>query len=327
MNNDPNMQANSTAFSQQSGMSQSNPFTGDLKGEFTSDFGTNTNAVSQIFKGGSFTEDRKKAIFIGLGVLLVLGLAFAFFTSGEEGAEDEEMAGETTEEGAEGEEGAATADETGTPSETGTDAATAATDAAASGATDAATSTPAATGSFTLSSPQDGAQKAYDETQGPAVFEWQGAADKIVFARNPSMNPVNRTVTVTGETSYSFNHPHPGTWYWRVEGAGGQSEVRRFEVNPPERRSFAVSAPTSGGSIAGTGGVVQWSAGEKIARYQVQLKGPSESWANPQFRFGTSGTSVSLNGVPPGTYEMRVGAFSEVAGRWEWQNVSNVTVQ
>src|SRR5262249_23610406 len=147
----------------------------------------------------------------------------------------------------------------------------------------------------------------------------------IVFSRNSSMSPVVRRVKVAGQTSYSFNHPHPGKWYWRVEGAGGQSEVRSFMVNPPVRRTFSVSAPSSGGTIAGSGGVVQWSAGEKVARYQVQFKGANETWANPQHRFGTSGTSVSLNGVPAGSYEVRVGAFSEVSGRWEWQTISNVT--
>ena len=33
------------------------------------------------------------------------------------------------------------------------------------------------------------------------------------------------------------------------------------------------------------------------------------SWAQPTHRFGTSGTSVALQGVSPGTYDIRVGAF------------------
>ena len=43
------------------------------------------------------------------------------------------------------------------------------------------------------------------------------------------------------------------------------------------------------------------------------------SFGQPLHRFGTSGTSIALQGVNPGTYDVRVGAFSEVSGRWEWQ--------
>ena len=56
-------------FSSQPGGQQTNPFTADLKGEFTSNFGTNTNAVSQIFKEGGFVgTNRTKYLIIG-GVL------------------------------------------------------------------------------------------------------------------------------------------------------------------------------------------------------------------------------------------------------------------
>ena len=54
------------------------------------------------------------------------------------------------------------------------------------------------------------------------------------------------------------------------------------------------------------------------------MKPVGTSWANPAHRFQTSGTSVALNGVPPGSYDFRVGAFSEAAGRWEWQELMSV---
>jgi hypothetical protein len=338
MNNDPNHTSTNVAFSQHTNGTQTNPFTGDLKGEFTSDFGTNTNAVSQIFKSSGFGEDRNKMIIIGVVVLAVLGGAFFYLTS----SEDEEF-NEFTEEGAPTEEGAtpgeeATTDATGeakegeegaAPAET---ADAAATEAMPSATTEAATATAtatasASTGGLSITSPQDGAQQTYDETQGPAVFQWEGPADRIVFARNASMNPVNRTVNLGGATSYSFNNPHPGTWYWKIENSSGASEVRSFTVNSPVRRTFPVSQPSAGGSVAGNGGVVSWAAGEKVARYQVQLVSAGSSWANPQYRFSTSGNSVQLQGVSAGSYDMRVGAFSEVSGRWEWQVVSGVNVQ
>ena len=94
-----------------------------------------------------------------------------------------------------------------------------------------------------------------------------------------------------------------------------------------QKRTFPIAAPQDGGAIAGSGGVVSWQAGEKIARYSVEVVGSGGSWAQPTHRFGTSGTSVALQGVSPGTYDIRVGAFSEVSGRWEWQYIRNVSVQ
>jgi hypothetical protein len=334
MNHDPNQTNTNVAFSQHTSHgTQTNPFTGDLKGEFTSDFGTNTNAVSQIFKGGGFTEDKNKIIIIGVIVLAVLGGAFFYLTSSEdeefdELATEESMEGEATEgEEATATEGATDEAVTGTEGEATTDATTEAVTEAPPMEAAPAAETMGNTGAFTIVSPHDGASQNYDETQGPAVFQWEGPADKIVFARNSAMSPIDRSVRLSGQNTYSFHHPHPGTWYWRVENAAGASEVRSFIVNAPERRNFPVSQPTAGGAIAGSGGVVSWQPGDKIARYQVQLAPQGSSWANPQYRFSTSGNSVQLQGVAPGAYDMRVGAFSEVSGRWEWQLISGVTVQ
>ena len=67
---------NSAQFSQQSGSqpsqtssqfftnatgpsqgSETNPFVSDLRGEFSSNFGTNTGSVSQIFKEGGYSQN------------------------------------------------------------------------------------------------------------------------------------------------------------------------------------------------------------------------------------------------------------------------------
>ena len=61
-------QGTGSTFSSQASQA-SNPFTADLKGEFSSTFGTNanTNAVSQIFKDGGFvSQNRTKWIFAGV---------------------------------------------------------------------------------------------------------------------------------------------------------------------------------------------------------------------------------------------------------------------
>ncbi len=324
-NFDPSSNA---AFSQAS--VQSEPFTSASKGgQFDSDFGTSTNAVSQIFKGGGFgSQNKSRLILIGVVAVAVLGFAFWYFAEPMDGDASSESAEEASsaddaaaDEGSE-EAGAAKAGETAQEAAKGTTAAPAAQTAAP-----AAPMTEGATGSITLVAPANGANQPYDETQGPAEFKWEGAADQIIFARSSSMQPVVRIGNLNGASSYSFENPYPGTWYWQVKNSAGMSEVRSFKISAPPRRSFPVSQPTAGGSLAGNGGVVSWQAGEKIARYAVELAPAGSSFANAAYRFGTSGTSVALQGVPAGVYDMRVGAFSEVAGRWEWQTIEKVNVQ
>lgn len=354
-NTDPNTQTNTpesqtTGFATESSTaaSQTNPFTGDLKGEFTSDFGTNTNAVSQIFKNNGLGSDNKsKAIIIGVAVvaLLIVGALFYMDSSDDEfgdelGTGDVAEETEGLEEGgelAEGEEMAVGGEEAATEGEEmavgGEEAATEGEEMAAEGTetgeavAEAVETGMASTGAISIAQPHDGAQQNYDETQGPAMFEWEGVADRIVFSRSSSMQPIERSINLSGSNSYSFDHPYPGTWFWRLENAEGATEVRRFHVLPPARRNFPVSQPTAGGAISGNGGVVSWQADQKVARYQVQLNQSGASWANPTYRFGTSGTSVALRNVPAGTYDMRVGAFSEVSGRWEWQLIQGITIQ
>ncbi len=322
--NDTNLDPNSNAaFSQNTG-AQSNPFTGELKGEFSSDFGTNTNAVSQIFKSGGFaSENKTRLILIAVAAIAILGAAYWYLSEPSEGggadsaeeATDEEGA---TEEGAEGDTAAKAAEETKAPPAADTIAAESAKPAAEAAAS---------TGAISITSPANGAAQSYDETQGPAEFQWEGPADKITFSRSQTMAPIVKTVTLNGASTYSFENPYPGTWYWQVQNASGVSEVRSFKIAAPARRSFPVSQPAAGGSISGNGGVVTWQAGEKIARYSVEFTPAGQSFASPSHRFGASGTSVAIQGVSPGSYDMRVGAFSEVAGRWEWQVIKNVTVQ
>jgi hypothetical protein len=313
----------------------SNPFTGDLKGEFSSDFGTNTSAVSQIFNSSGFnSENRTKYIAIGaLVIVAVLGLGY-FMTSGDDVPSIDEIDG-LTEGGIENEIIDDIALDEAIPA-LPTDGETAPMeeprlgDAAPSEAMEAPVAEAAVDTvppSIALVSPVDGAAQSYDETSGPAEFSWEGPADRIMFSRSASMSPLIKSVNLNGATSYQFSNPYPGRWYWQVAGQNGFSEIRSFTISAPERRNFPIVQPTDGGSLAGSGGVVSWQAGEKIARYSVEIVSSGQSFASPQHRFGTSGTSVELQGVAPGSYDIRVGAFSEVAGRWEWQVVRGVSVQ
>ena len=329
--------SSTSTFPQSAAAPHSNPFTGDVKSsEFTSDFGTNTNAVSQIFKGGGFgSSDKTKYIIIGVVVLaLAVGGAFLLFDS--EKSSDDSADNQTDSEQAADSTGDQAATDAQSDTSQSQDAqAPAATEQAAAeqpasqqqAASQAAAKSAGTTGSLSISQPNDGASHDYDETQGPAVFEWTGSADRIVFSRHSNMSPIERSVSLKGKTNYKFDHPYPGIWYWRVENSEGASETRRFVVNAPARRNFPVSQPTPGSSLSGNGGVVAWQGDNKVAWYAVQLVSPGASWANPQYRFGTSGTSIALQGVATGSYDMRVGAFSEVSGRWEWQEIKGVTIQ
>ena len=320
---------------------QSNPFTADLKGEFTSNFGTNTNAVSQIFKEGGFVnQDRTKKLIIGGVVIAILAILLYVFwpsdedsvatdeTTGEETATDE-AAGEETDETATEETEEVATDETAetapeTPATGDTQAAAGEGTAPSTASSYVPSSFAASSGSITLTEPADGSSLNYDESQGAASFSWSGGGGWIVFSRNQSMNPVSLKVAVSGN-SYSFQHPWPGKWFWKVQNKSGSTEVRSFTVASPVRRNMQISEPQANGAIAGSGGTISWQGDSKVARYRVEFS--TGDWANPPYRFSSSGNSVQTNGVPAGTYMMRLGAFSEVSGRWEFTSPVSVTVQ
>lgn len=324
MNNVPGNQTGTGNTFSQAG-SQSNPFTADLKGEFTSNFGTNTNAVSQIFKEGGFVSSNKtKYLLIAAGVLVVLAVVFYFYSS-ESSTEDSDGDVATAEKVVPKEEPKKVeeAPVAQVPVETKAIDQPVAQEAAPPVRESRAE--PSYSGDIVLGGPSSGAALSYDETTGGAEFTWRGApGSKIVFSRSKSMSPQAFSKKVRG-SSYAFSHPWPGTWYWRVESGGTTSETRSFTVSAPERRQITVSQPASGGTVAGSGGVVSWQQAERVAFYRVEFS--NGSWANPQFRFASAGNSVQLQGVTAGPYNMRVGAFSEVSGRWEYTTPVPVTVQ
>jgi hypothetical protein len=319
MNSAPNQSENNTFNSQPATGTQGNPFTADLKGEFTSNFGTNTNAVSQIFKDGSFgNSNRNRYILAGVGVIALLLIGWLLLSGdGEEGAdvaEDDILMEETPAEEVGADETASAPIAEAPPAEV---------PAAVPEVAEAPM--PMASGSISLSAPENGASLAYDETQGAAMFSWSGGPGTVVFSRNSSMQPEVMRVKVSS-SSYAFHHPWPGQWFWKVDSEGGSSEVRSFSVSAPIRRNIALSEPASGASLAGSGGVVSWVGDKGVAYYRVELS-QSDDWANPQFKFSSSGSQVQLNGVTPGQYQLRLGAFSEVSGRWEFTQPVAVTVQ
>lgn len=360
---EPTKNQTESPFSSQTNADQTNPFTGDLKGEFTSEFGTNTNAVSQIFNNNGFNSQSRTKMVVGI-VALVSLLAGGFFyiqsqdsesqqedtvldpqEIGEEDvAEGDELQQEQLE--AEADKPAETAETTAkSPARSEPSSAQTAEQDSASEmiATEAAprarssarssarsfgnTATMGQSGSISVSSPIGGAEAGYDESMAAPKFSWQGNADRIMFSRSSSMRPVYRWADVQGRNSYQFQGVFPGNWYWQLQGPDGMSEIKSFTISPPSRRQISIIEPQSGAALSGNGGFVAWSSADKVARYQVQFKTPDMSWANPTYRYGTVGTKVAVSGIAPGTYDMRVGAFSEVAGRWEWHVMKGIAVQ
>lgn len=176
-----------------------------------------------------------------------------------------------------------------------------------------------------LASPADGQSRSYDETSEYAEFTWSGSpGGYIFFSRSPSMVPVEHRYTVNGN-SFRMRHPWPGTWYWKVQNGAGESAVSSFNVDAPMRRNLAVDQPQMGGALSGNGGVVSWTGDTAVARYKVEFA--QSSFTNPEYKFQTSSSELQVSGVPAGAYKMRVGAFSEVSGRWEYTQPQDVTVQ
>lgn len=311
-----------------------NPFNGDQMGEFTSNFGTNTNAVSQIFREGQFSQNRSKIIAIAVAAVLIIGGGLYFF-SGSDSTDDEFLVDETTESATADEdvfgdedstEDTAVTDEAATDTATTEDTAvTEAVEEAPVAEAELAPEMPTATNVPVLMEPADGASRAYDETSGSASFSWEGSPGGwIVFSRSPSMTPQTMRIRVEGN-NYQFSHPWPGTWYWRVDNGAGSSEVRSFSIAGALRRNVVLAEPQENGTLSGNGGVVSWQGDSKIAYYKVEIS--NGSWANPMHKFATSGTQVQVQGVQPGQYQLRVGAFSEVAGRWEYTRPVAISVQ
>ncbi len=305
-----------------------NPFTADLRGEFTSNFGTNTNAVSDLLKTGG--NGNRMKIFGGaiLAVTLLAGGLYLYLPSGT--SEDEfahdgsEVAAPEKDPLAEGD-GAEAGKEAGAKEELAQNDAAGANELTKDSAVPTKGEPMVATDAPGSLIPKNGKARFYDETSSDAEFTWSGSpGGYITFSRSAQMKNSVRRAKIDAN-SYVFRHPWPGTWYWQVENGAGKSSIQSFSVAAPVRRNIAVSSPQPGATLPGNGGLVSWNADQSVSRYKVELS--SGDWANPVHRQQTVGTDLQLSGVAPGSYQMRVGAWSDVAGRWEYTAPMAVTIQ
>ena len=176
-----------------------------------------------------------------------------------------------------------------------------------------------------LLTPEHGATRSYDETSNMAPFTWSGSGRAwITFSRSPKMHPIEVKAPVNGN-HFEFVRPHPGIWYWQVANARGKSEVRMFTINPPLKRAIALLNVQDGAALTKDNATIAWKGDSMVTYYRVEVS--NQGWANPSFRFATTGTQLEMHGVPQGQYQIRVGAFSEVSGRWEYTDPMKVTVQ
>ena len=328
----------------------SNPFAGELGGEFSSNFGTNTHAVSQIFGGGGYNNGvGSKNIFIIVGgVVLLAALFFAYKMVMKDDAHVADQGIYTPPKAIQAppieEAPAAIQQRTEPVAETPVvvERSIEETQMVAEQpqviAPQVEYSQPAPAVQYSnqysaaqpmaqpasLVSPANGQAFPYDETQGPVRLNYSagGAPVRVVLSRSPSMNPVVTAITSRG-SSYGFHQASPGTWYWRVDDSlGGSTEVRSFTVADPVRRNISVNNP---GTIS-DGSTIDWGGDAQVTSYRVEMVPAGSNWANP-YRFATGTTSATISGVPGGDYSMRVGAHSRVSGRWEYTNAGTVSLQ
>lgn len=314
------------------------PFSADLKGDFTSNFGgSNTNAVSQIFKEGGFVGENKTRLIGLLAVgVFVIALAYVFLGSDDDFGDDDFVVAEDEEDFDDLDDIDSDESEDSDLDEESED--TSLSDANAGGEealpvpesggyadSESSDYLPEATVAPSIVSPADGYLRVYDETMVPPEFIWEGSPGGwLVLSQDASMNPVTVRRRVKGN-SHRLRKLLPGTWYWQVRNGAGRSGVRSVVITQAPLRELGLSEPTEGGSLTGTGGVVTWTGDNKVSYYRVEIS--SSGWASPAYRFATTGTQLQVQDVAPGQYQLRVGGFSEVSGRWEYTEPVNISVQ
>ncbi len=108
-------------------------------------------------------------------------------------------------------------------------------------------------------------------------------------------------------------------------GEGAASSHTRMKQMNAAKRDIAILEPKNGATLVKDTGMVSWRGDHYVTYYRVEIT--NKGWANPSYRFATTGTQMQVHNVPQGAYDMRIGAFSELSGRWEYTNPIKVTVQ
>ena len=176
-----------------------------------------------------------------------------------------------------------------------------------------------------LQGPQDGVRRHYDLSSQEAYLQWEGTASWVEFSKQPHMSSIFLKRPVKGQ-----RHPlprlAPGLWFWRVRGGAGSSQVRSFEILPPRPLELALQEPSPGALLSKQGALVRWKGDRKATQYRVELARDGH-WHQPELRLVSAGTQLLLEALEAGDYQLRLGAFSQISGRWEYLDPISVKVQ
>ncbi len=288
-------------------------------GEFSSGFGGGTNAVSQIFRDGSMgSDDKRRKVMMGL----ILGVAFTivaasiyYFVFDEGDFSSEVPTAATTPAPAASE----------TTSEKKADAAAKTTDAAAGTVAeteeDAALEDEEGEDEELVSAPSapssSGSYKYNEVGGGPLVSAPAGTAIEVSRMQDFSVMYMTGTTNTGGQLR--IPNPPPGKVYWRV---AGKPEVTEITIAPPAKLNIGLKI---GASIGATE-TMQWSADGEVAHFRLEFAG-EPSFGNLAHSFSTNKNQLTLSGVNPGNYFVRVGGLNVASGRWEYTRGSSIEVK
>lgn len=285
---------------------------GPQGGEFSTGFGGGTNAVSQIFRdGGMGGDDKRRNVMLGLivgAVIMIAGSAVYFFYTEDDTSLE-----------------APTVATTPAPSEKAVEqkaAEKAAADTAATsaeeeeedleedGEEEELVSAPAA--------PSSSNTYTYNEVGGgPLVSAPAGTAIEVSRVQDFSVMYMTGTTNAAGQLR--IPNPPPGKVFWRV---AGKPEVSEITVSAPPKLNIGMKL---GASIGATE-TLSWSASGNVGHYRLEFSG-EPSFGSVAHSFSTNKKSLTLSGVNPGNYFVRLGGLNVASGRWEYTRASSVEVK
>lgn len=291
-------------------------------GEFSSGFGGGTNAVSQIFRDGGISADEKRRkLMMGL----ILGVAFAmagtaiwFFVFDQSDLASEVPtvattpapgASESTDEKKAGAAGQTTE---------AAEAAEAADGSVAETEEDEALEEDEVEGKEAVSAPSSSGSYKYNEVGGgPLVSASAGTAIEVSRMQDFSVMYMTGTTNAAGQLR--IPNPPPGKVYWR---AAGKPEVSEITIAPPAKLNIGLQI---GASISASE-TMQWKADGEVAHFRLEFAG-EPSFGSLAHSFSTNKKELTLSGVNPGNYFVRVGGLNVASGRWEYTRGSSVEIK
>lgn len=284
-----------------------------MGGEFSNGFGGGTNAVSQIFRDGAMGADDKRrkvtmGILVGAAVVIIAGSVYYFMLDGGEMSTEAPTTATTPvpvsadkakvgDAAKDKEISDALADEDSEEMDSEEDA-----DELASAPTETTSS-----GTYT-----------YNEMGGgPIVTAPEGTTIEVSRAQDFSVMYMTGTVGSSGKLR--IPNPPPGKVYWRV---AGKSDATEITIEPAAKLNLEMKV----GATLGASETVKWDAEGDAAFYRFEMAGDA-AFNNISHAFSTSKSQVTLSGVNPGTYFVRVGGLNVASGRWEYTKGSSVEVK